>query len=307
MSDVTAAPAEAVAPTNTPTPDAGKPPAPPKEAVPPQAELEAVLKKMGGLEVRAGGKTHKVDSLEKLQRYIQRGLPVEQSLEEVARAKAEVEPIKALLAQLQSGDDEAAESALERLLDSGKLDKVAERRLRRQFEKEQSMQGMSEREKALAQQLESERSEKTRLAEERKRFEDAQRQQQEAQQVNAIKAHIGNAITKTLEGLGLPDKLEPLAVEFMKPIIRASLNAGMALDPAVLTEKVRPVLDQLFEYQVSKLEGDALVKRLGPDVGKRYRAALLAQLNGGTAKPAPVETKQEAPAPAERWDPRRRW
>lgn len=301
-----AAPAEATtAPADTAP--SGQNAAPPQK-VDPQAELEAVLKKLGGLEVKAGGKAHKIDSVEKLVRYAQRGLPVEQSLEQIARQRAELEPVAALMQQLQSGDEDAAEAALEKLLDSGRLDKVAEKRLRRMYEREKQMEGMSERERQLAQALEAERSERTRLSEERKRIEQERAAAEEAQQVEAIKGHIGTTVTQALEKLGLPPRLEAMAFEMMKPVIRASINAGMPLDPQVLADKVGPVFDELLAYKAKNTKGEALLKFLGDDVGREVRRALLAQLNAGSAPKATTqqgEQKQQQPTGPEKWDPRR--
>lgn len=286
--------------------DTGAKPAAPQPTA--QERLEAVLREVGGLEVKAGGKTHKVDSVEKLLRYAQRGLPVEQSLETLAKQRAELEPVAQVLAQLRNGDEDGAEAALERLLDSGKLDKIAERRLRRLYEKEQQMSGMSERERAMAQQLEAERAERMKLAKEREEFQQRQQQAQEAQQVEAIKTHIGENIAKSLELMGLPPRLEAVAVNLMKPIIASSIRAGVALDPQTLADKVSPLFDELLAYRTKNAEGEALLKLFGDDVGRKYRKALLSKLESGqaTATKAPSPGKQsETPAPAGGWDPRR--
>lgn len=305
MSEVTAAPAEAIAPTPTET-KPGTPPTPTAPKVDPRAKLETALREMGGFEFKAGGKTHRVDSLEKLERYAQRGLPVEESLSQLAAQRAQLEPMAALLQQLQSGDEDAAESALEKLLDSGKLDKVAERRLRRQFEREQKLEGLTPRERELQAALEQERGERTKLAEERKRAEQEQAQRQEEQQVHAIKAHISGNIEKSLELMGLPAKLEPLAVKFMQPIIAASIKAGLPLDPAVLAEKVGPLFDEMLSYKAKNLDGAGLLKLLGDERGRKVLAHLRSQLEsgatGGGSKP--VETKTE-PVKSAPWDPRR--
>lgn len=307
MSELT--PVADVAPTtnSNPIPAQAEKPATPAAPVDPKAELEAVLKKLGGLEVKAGGKAHKVDSVEKLIRYAQRGLPVEQSMEQLAQQRAQLEPMAQLLQQLQSGDDDAAEQALERLLDSGKLDKVAERRLRRIYEREESLKGLSPRERELSAQLEAERSEKARLASERKQLEERQRAAQEQQQVAAVKEHISTAMTQTLDKLGLPPRMEAMAVEFMKPVIRATINAGMPLDPEVLAEKIQPVFDEMLAYRAKNLEGEQLLKFFGDDVGRKVRKALLAQLNSTPAPKAPAapEKPAEGAAPGKGWDPRR--
>lgn len=308
MSDVPVA-APAAAPTAAPA-EGGAPAAPAAAPKPidPRLELESALKKAGGLKFKAGGKEVTVDSIEKLTRYAQRGLPVEESLEQVAKQRAEIEPVRALLEQLQSGDEDAAEAALEKLLDSGKLDKVAERRLRRQFEREKEMEQLSPREKELRAALEQERGEKKKLADAQKAAEEQRAKAMEEQQTARVRQHIEGNVIETLKSLDLPPKLAPIAVEFMKPIIRASLNAGVGLDPAVLAEKVRPMFDQLFEYKTRNLEGEKLLSLFGGDVGRKYRQALLAQLNG--SKPAAVEPpkpegERSSTSTKPAWDPRR--
>lgn len=307
MSDAPTAPTDA-APVEAPAAEAAPPAAPPK-ALTPQEELEAVLRKVGGLEVKANGKTHKVDSADKLLRYVQRGLPVASELERLAQQRAQLEPIAAIMQQLQAGDEDAAEAALEQLLDSGKLDKVAERRLRRMYEAEKRLEGLSPREREMAQELEREKGERQRLLEERQKLEQQRQAQEEETQVAAIKQHIGGAITKTLETMQLPPKLEPLAVEFMKPIIRAALQAGMPLDPAVLAERVSPIFDELLTYKARSLDGEALLKFLGDDAGTKVRKALLARLQGAPKAEAP-KAAPAAPGgtgPAAGWDPRKMW
>jgi len=307
MSDTTT-PAAPAPTTDTPAQPGGETkPATPAAPPDPKAELGAMLKKLGGLKVKAAGKEHVIDSVEKLERYAQRGIPVDQSYEELAKVRAEVEPVKELFAKLRSGSEDEVEAALEQLLDRGVIDKVAERRLRRQYEREQQMEGLSERERALARALEQERNEKSRLAAEQKRLAEQQQRAQEEQQVQAIKGYIGDVITKSLETMGLPPKLEPLAGNFMKPIISAALRAGMPLDPAVLAEKVSPLFDEMLQYRTKSLEGEALLKFLGGgEVSKKFRAALLAQLSA--SKPGagtPVETKPAAAPAREVWDPRK--
>lgn len=330
MSEITAAPAEALAPGGTDAPAAPPAETKPPEAKPvdPKAELEATLKKLGGLKVKAGGKEHTIDSMDKLLRYAQRGLPVEQSLEEIAKARAEIDPIKDLFLKMREGTEDEAEAALERLLDSGKLDKVAERRLRRQFEREKSMEGLSPRERELATQLEQERAQKTRLEEQQRQLHEQRQKAAEEQQVAAIRNHMAGAVSEALKLMDLgSEKLDAIAIEFMKPVIRASLNAGMSLDPAALAEKVGPLFEQMHRYQLktakqkpylseavqealANADDETLLKFFGSEVGKKYRQALLKQLNGS---PKPVNGAAAATATPEqgtttgtgKWDPRR--
>lgn len=328
MTDVTAAPVEAAAPTGEAAPVAPAEPKAPEapKAVDPKAELEALLKKSGGLKVKAGGKEHTIDSMDKLLRYAQRGLPVEQSLEEVARARAELDPIKDLFLKMREGSEEEAESALERLLDSGKLDKLAEKRLRRQFEREKSMEHLSPRERELSTQLEQERAEKARLTEQQRRIQEAQQKRAEEAQVSAIRDHMAQAVGEALKMMDLgSEKLDAIAIEWMKPVIRASLNAGMPIDPAALAEKVGPMFEQMHKYQLktakqkpylseavqealASADDETLLKFFGTEVGKKYRQALLRRLDGGpkTATPAPTTSNDSTSATAPmKWDPRR--
>lgn len=294
MSDTPAPAAVPAAPAATPATPAG----------PPVNEFETVLKK-SPLKVKAGGKEHVIDSAEKVQRLLSRGLGLEENLETIAKQKAELTPVQQMFERIKSGDL----TAMEEMLDSGKLDQWAEQRLRKHYEREKQQEGMSQREKEMAAALEQERNERQKLDSERKKVEDEKKQQAEAQQLSQVRAHIEGNVIETLKMLDLPPKLSPIAVEFMKPIIRASLGAGVGLDPNVLAEKVRPVLQELFAYQTKGLEGEKLLSLFGDDVGRKYRAALLAKVKGGSAPippPAEGDKKPTEPKPSG-WDPRKMW
>jgi hypothetical protein len=171
--------------------------------------------------------------------------------------------------------------------------------------------------------LEQERGEKSKLTEQREAFQKQQAEAQEAQQVQAIQNHMGSAIGEALKLMDLGDgRLDAMAVNFMKPIIRATLNAGQQLDPSTLAERVGPMLDAMHKHQLKSAKtkpymseavqealkdaDDAtLLKFFGSDIGKAYRRALLGQLQGGTApRPAAASGGSSEPTPA-KWDPRR--
>lgn len=303
MSDVVAAPAEATAPAQSTQP-ATQAPAAPKAPEP--NELEAVLKKMGGLKVKAGGKEHVVDSIEKLMRYAQRGIPVEQELSQLGEQKRQLAPFADLLKQLRDGDDDTAAEVMDKLL-GDKAKRVAERRLMREIERESKYEGMSERERQLAQQLDAERDRSSKLDKERKAFEEQQRKAQEEQQVAQLRRDIGTSMEAALTKMGLPPKLEGIALEFMKPVVRAVLSAGQPLDPDFLAERVSPLFDELLLHRTRNLEGEGLLKFMGGDVGKKFRAALLASMQpAAKSAPPPANGAPAATtaAPA-KWDPRK--
>jgi len=290
-----ASPAAPSAPVVAPE-GAGAPAAAPKPApVDTAKELGEFLKSKGGLTLKAGGKTYKVDSVEKLLGWAQRGIPLEEGLATLAQQRRELEPMAQALQQLREGDEDAAEEALARLVDEGKLSKLMMRRLQREYESQERMQGLSPKEREMQQELETLRAEKQKGEAELRQRQQQEQQQKERQQVDAVKNHISQQIIGALEQMGLPPKLEPMAVEFMKPFVRTMIQAGMPLDPKVLAEKVGPIFDEMLAYRAKALEGEKLLSFFGPDVGKKFRAALLAKMNSA-AKPAVTEPTQGQPA-----------
>lgn len=249
-----------------------------------QEEIQELISKKGGFDIKAGGKQHKVDSIEKLIRYAQKGIPVEQTLESIQQERAQMAPFLQALKALKDGDDSQAEGILERLLTPERLRRIAETRLRREFQQEEEEQKLTPREREMARQMRQMKEEQARYAELKKSIEQKQEEAVHRQQVEAIKQHMGSNIMEALKQLDLPDKLEPLAVEFMKPVIRSMLSAGMELNPAILADKVAPIFEQLLNYKVRNLEGEKLLKFLGDDVGKKFRKALLDQLNSAGTK-----------------------
>lgn len=249
----------------------------------PQQQIQELLQKVGGLEVKAGGKTHKIDSVEKLLAAAQRGIPLDQTFREINEQRNQLAPFAQALQALQSGDDAQAEQLLERILTPQRLRAIAETRLRREFEQEQRLANLSPRERELYLRMQQLSQEKAQWEQHQRRIQEQEGQLQQQQQVQALKSHMGQAINKSLEMLGLPPKLEPIAVEFMKPLIRSMMSNGMQLDPQVLSQKAGEMLDELLTYKAKNLEGEKLLKYFGDDTGKKYRSALLSTLNAGNA------------------------
>ncbi len=293
----TAAPAAADAPAQageanaTPGQAQGQPPAEKPDVA---AELTALLKSRGGLVIKAGGKEHRADDASKLLTWAQRGIPMQEQMEALSKQRQQLEPFARLAQQLREGDEDAMEAALAELVDEEKLSNLAARRVMRQFEADKKLEGLSEKERELSKALESERARLAKYEEESRRQQESQREAKERQQVEAVGRHITGTITQALEAMSLPGKLEPLAVEFMKPIIRTMITAGMPLDAKVLAEKVEPLFADMLAYRTKSLEGEALLKALGPDVERKVRQALLARLKQQGAPPAAQQGQQQA-------------
>lgn len=249
-----------------------------QEAPPdPVAQINELIAK-AGLKVKANGKEYDVKDIGWLMRQANRGIPIEHSLAELQEQRAQLEPAARMMQALQSDDDDVREAALAKLLGPEKFLSVAEKALRRQFEQERELEGLSPREKEMARKL---REQEATLTDLQKRQLAARQQQEQAvyqQQVESYRQHIADNVGEALTQLDLPKEMNSIAVDFMKPIVRQMLNAGMPLDPAVLAEKVAPVFDSLLQYKAKALEGEKLLKFFGDDVGKKYRAALLGQL-----------------------------
>lgn len=305
MSDAAAVPtaAPATAPTETP---AGGPP--PEVKADPMAEALAALDKAGGLRVKANGKEHKLTS-EQIRRRLEQAMPVEAALENVAKQRQELEPKARLIDQLQNGTPDEQEEALEKLMGS-KFLTVAERRLIRQMEQEQKFDGMSERERALAQQLEQERGEKTKLAQEKAAFEKAQRDAEESAEVARYQQQIGEVCVAALKQLELPDKMEPMALRLIKPILHELMAQGQMPTPDFLASRIDEVLTGLVEWRFSGARSETALKRFAPAL-REYSAAQLKAIQ------ASRQNQPSAPPPSSdkpgdgvgkmvsAWDPRK--
>lgn len=243
-----------------------------------------------GLTYKANGKTYKVDNIESLLKVASRSKPIEDSLGELQKQREMLTPVAELIQQLRGEDDEASEQALMKLITPDRVNKIAEKMLRKQYEDELRGGPMTEREKELKRQLDDHQRQVKDVELQKQREEQAIRQQKEQEQVNAVREHMAANVTQALELMDLPAKLEPMAVEFMKPIMRSLLKNGISLTPEVLAEKVGPMFEDMLAYKTKNLEGEKLLKFLGDDVGKRVRQALLAKMQPAAPKGAPRST-----------------
>lgn len=271
----------------TPTKPIANPPAVGAPAPSTAERLAEVLK--GGFEVTANGQKHKIESVEQLTRYLQRGIPADSVLKQAAEEKAKLAPFAEALRALKEGDDATAEQLLEQMLGPQRLRSVAEARLRREFAREKQMQEMSPRERELFERAQKLESEKSAWEKSQKQLTEQQAQVAHQQQVEKFQQHIGTSVEGALKLLGIDTKdqvLVPTAIRHMRSTIQSMLTHGIPLDPQVLADAVRPEFEATLQFMTKNLDGEALLKVLGQDVGKKVRNALLAQIKSGGVAPA---------------------
>jgi len=283
-------------------------PAAEAQAKPPEAP------KWEGIEYTVKGQKRREADPERVRRLVERGAGFESELENVAKSKAELAPLAELRELLEKGDEDAIERALEGRLGQ-KLDKIAEKRLMRQLEREDQFKGMTPRERQMAEALEKANAERESLQTERKTAQERAQQEAERAEVAQYQGAITESITKTLDAMKLPAKLDALAASFMQPLLRAEIESGVMLDPAARAEKIDGILGGIHEWRLANLEGEPLLKALGPGVDRKVRAALLARLEAGSSTTASTQQAQQPRATQPNgaggtthtpiWDPRR--
>lgn len=258
------------------------------------------------LKIKAGGREHEIKSREQMERILQRGLPIHQSLEELRTEREKLEPVTAALRALAEGDEDSAMEVLESLM-GDKFAKVAEKRLMREVERERKMQGFTERERQQAVELERYQAQRAQWERQQAEAKHAAEKQRSEAGITQASQHIAETVGGVLESLGLPKDLGPASMAALRPLISASIAAGTPLDKDALADEVREYHATALQWATKGLQGKALLDFFGPEVGKAYKAALLEQHRGRAAAPAPTGGAPAKPSePSAAWDPRRR-
>lgn len=255
--------------------------------------------------IKAGGKEHEIKSREQMERILQRGLPIHQSLEELRTEKEKLEPVAAALRALAEGDEDSAMEVLESLM-GDRFAKVAEKRLMREVEREKKMQGFTERERQQAAELERLQAQRAQWERQQVEAKQAAERQRAEAGITQAQQHIAETVGGVLESLGLPKDMGPASLAALRPLISASIAAGTPLDKEALADEVREYHSAAVQWAAKGLQGKALLDFFGPEVGKAYKAALLEQHRGRPAVVAPVGGAPPKPQEPSAWDPRRR-
>lgn len=247
------------------------------------AEINSLLKE-AGLKYVVDGKEQVASSIEDLIRNSQRNIPIQQKLAQIENERKQLTPFAQALEALKNGDEETREQIMEALMGGETLNSLAEKRLRRLYQQEKELANLSPRERELQKKLQAQETELQRYNRMRQEQEQARQQEQYKQEVEHYKSQMAKGIGEALKLMDLPDEMNSIAVDFMKPIIRQMLNAGIPLDGHYLAEAVGPKFDALLNKKLSALDGEKLLSYLGKDLNKKYRQALLNQMKAQTPK-----------------------
>lgn len=281
-------------------------PAAPVAPVDPLAEHLGAIDKAGGIPVKVNGKTVKM-TMEQLTRYAQKNAPIDSAMQALQKQREELSPKMALLQQLESGSEDDQAAALDKLLGS-KFVSVAEKRLLKEIQAQQKYEGMSERERNMAQQLERLEGEKRSSEEQRQALEKAQQDARESQEVAHWQNVLGGVAQGALTKLELPERLEPLAIKLVQPVLRELMAAGQVPTADDLAQHIEEVLESVVEWSFRGGRGEKALKRHAPAL-RAYATSQLSALqkpNGGAPRtngtPAPTSNHTTV-TPA--WDPRK--
>lgn len=284
-----------------------------------KVDKKEVFKRLG-LKTKANGKEVPLDDLDKVTRYVQRGLVPEQSLEELAKARSQVEPIQQLLQTLQDGDEGAKEKTLEQLLPPEVIDRIAEQRLMRKIQAQAKYDGLSPDARRYAEEADQLRAQTEAFKAQQAEQQRQAQMQAEQREVLQYRSELADVAGKTLEALGLPAQsgaLGPVALSLLQPMMRAAINAGVKLDPGMLAEKADAQLSAIHEWKMgglikdwdkpeAKWSGDKLEAYLGKPVIRALLHHLQQKAGRSTQQQQPKTVTQPAAQP-QKWDPRKLW
>lgn len=316
MSEAAAA-APAAAPANGAPGGATQPPAAANGAAPanqPPAddrpevvrEVEAVLKKHGGLTYKGSGKEHRVADVASLTRLLSRAHAVDSTAEEATKLRQVTEERERLREQLKGERDPMRRFELLRQLagEEVDLDEVSEARVRARYEEAQKRAGMSERERQLAEELERQRAEN----EQWRKSQEQQKQQAEQQEYQAQVAQLTEGLAQHTHKALVDAKVAPEHAYLFVPAVAAALHRAKALKLDVSPDELAGTLTghrqslavewlkmSTPEGIISTLESAGLMGQLRQALHQHLKA----KVSGG--QPV-VQQAQPKPAPASKVD-----
>ena len=171
-------------------------------------------------------------------------------------------------------------------------------------ERQKRLEGLSERERAMADEVDRLKSEKAKFEAERKRQEQEAMTRQEAQQAHQLKQHIATEVGGALEMAGLPQELTVHALKLMQPLVESSIRAGQPLDRAMLAAEAKEGLASMLKGLAGSLKGEQLLQFFGDDIGKAYKAALRDQIKARKGVPPGLGAPAKQEPTGDGWDPR---
>lgn len=216
----------------------------------------------------------------------------QKAFQEAKKLRDEAEAIKAKYDAFK--DPKRRKEAIRELLGED-FDAVAEESLIERMEKEKAEEGMSERDKYWKREIERRDAELNEHRAAREKQEQARQQSIEEATYQGIAGQIDLAALETMKELNVPQALKPVVAQRMVKYIEAMLENKMPLDPQAIRHFTMEEIREEHRMLTDPMEGEALIKHLGPSVVKKIRDYDLAQYearrNGKTPQAQPSKTQ----------------
>mgnify|MGYP003336891782 CR=1 FL=1 len=286
-----AAPVADAAPVAAPTEAA---PAEAPAPVDPLVELDERIQK-AGLKVKVGGKERPVQSMREALRALERVGGVEARLAEVAEKERAAAAVMEREARLKTAKSSRERVAILREMAGDAFDEAAEEAILERIEREKQFEGMSPRERQMAQALADRES---RLAQ----YEEAQRSAQEKAEREAeeseyaqLREHLASVTLKALQAAKIPKTAAPDAGRRLAFLMHRSRELGLDLDESDLAPKVLEHARGDARAYMTGMEEPQLLEWLGEDIARKVSRAWLAKAEG---RPKATLPTPAAPASA---------
>lgn len=306
MSDA-AAPAAPVAPTSTTAPVEGQPA--PVEAVDPYAEFDAVLKK-APVKYKAGGKERSVSSMKELLRKAEQADGLMTKAQEVAERETRAAAIEERNNRLKTAKSAKEKVAILREFAGGDFDEVAEEAVMERIQREKSLEGLSQTERAARAEAEELRAKVAEFEAEKQKAEQERQQAEEDAELTGLRHTLAGTVVKALTAAKLPKEAAPDAARRLAVLMGRSNALGHDLTPDELAGEAVKWAGEDFRAYTGGLEGDALIDFLGEAVVRRASKAWLNRSQTSTATRGvlpPVTTTQTQPQSGERVSAAKAW
>jgi hypothetical protein len=298
MADASFAAPAADAPAPAPAEAAPAAPAEAPKPPDPLAELDERIQK-AGLKVKVGGKEKPVQSMREALRALERVGGVEARLAEVAEKERQAAAVIEREARLKQARNGRERVAILREMAGEAFDEAAEEAILERIEREKQMEGMSPRERQMAQAL-AEREARLAQYEEAQRAaqERAQKEEEDAE-FQQLRERIASVALKTLQAANIPKSAAADAGRRLAFLMSRSQALGLDLSEEELAPKVLEHARGDARSYMTGMQDSQLLEWVGDDVARKISRAWLAKAEG---RPKATLPTPAAPSPAARSD-----
>lgn len=302
MSDAAAPTPATPAQASNAAPVEGQQPAPAEAD--PFAEFDAVLKTRP-LKYKAGGKERSVASVKELLRKAEQADGLQTKSQELLEREQRLAAKEERDTKLKAAKSPREKVAIlrEYARDTGAdFDELAEEAVMERIEREKSLSGLSQSERAARQRIEELEAKQAQYEAEKQRLEQERQQQEEEAELGNLRQTLAGTVVKALTAAKLPKEAAPDAGRRLAVLMAKSHQLGHDLTPEELAGEAIKWAGDDFKGYTAGLEGDALIDFLGEAVVRKASKAWLAKVQGGGVKATLPPVQQ--PAPRERTEPR---